>query len=101
MQFPVDADMLGSAETWTLTTSAGDLVLCFMPSGTRGYGDLRREASRERLGKGLNVTVASLRDVIRSKEAAGREQDLAQLPLLRRTLEQIRERERRPPQLER
>ena len=101
MPFPVDADMLGSAETWTLTTSAGDLVLCFMPSGTRGYGDLRREASRERLGKGLNVTVASLRDVIRSKEAAGREQDLAQLPLLRRTLEQIRERERRPPQLER
>jgi hypothetical protein len=99
--FPVDADMLTSAEIWTLTTSAGDLDVCFTPSGTRGYDDLRREASRERLGKGLIVAVASLRDVIRSKEAAGRDKDLAQLPLLRRTLEQIRERERRPPELDR
>lgn len=97
--FPVDAEMLTGAETWTLTTSAGDLDLCFTPAGTRGYDDLRREASRERLGRGLIVTVASLRDVIRSKEAAGRDKDLAQLPLLRRTLEQIRERE--PPGLER
>lgn len=84
---------------WTLVTSAGDLDLCFMPAGTRGYDDLRREASRERLGRGLIVTVASLRDVIRSKEAAGRDKDIAQLPLLRRTLEQIRERERTPPEL--
>jgi hypothetical protein len=99
--FPVDVDMLTSAEMWTLTTSAGDLDVCFTPSGTRGYDDLRREASRERLGKGLTVTVASLRDVIRSKEAAGRDKDLAQLPLLRRTLEQIRERALRPPELER
>jgi hypothetical protein len=92
--FPVDADMLASAEIWALTTLAGDLDVCFTPSGTRGYPDLRREASRERLGSGLTVTVASLRDVIRSKEAAGRSKDLAQLPLLRQTLEQIRERER-------
>lgn len=101
LPFPVDADILGSAEIWTLTTSAGDLDVCWMPSGTRGYDDLRREASRERLGEGLSVTVASLRDVIRSKEAAGRDKDLAQLPLLRRTLEQIREQERRPPEPER
>jgi len=99
--FPVDAEMLTGAEMWTLTTSAGDLDVCFTPAGTRGYDDLRREASRERLGRGLIVTVASLRDVIRSKEAAGRDKDLAQLPLLRRTLEQIRERERKPPELER
>jgi hypothetical protein len=99
--FPVDAEMLASADTWTLTTSAGDLDIHFRPAGTRGYNDLRREASRERLARGLTVAVASLRDVIRSKEAAGRDKDLAQLPLLRRTLEQIRERERRPPWLER
>jgi hypothetical protein len=48
--------------------------------------------SRVHLGRGLSVSVASLRDVSRSKEAAGRDKDLAQLPLLRRTLEQIRER---------
>ncbi len=81
------------AEIWTLTTSAGDLDICFTPAGTRGYDDLRREASRQRLAKGLTVAVASLRDVIR-KEAAGRDKDLAQLPLLRRTLEQIRDRGR-------
>jgi hypothetical protein len=91
--FPFDVDMLRTADMWTLTTSAGDLDICFTPSGTRGYGDLRREASRTRVGPGLSVSVASLRDVIRSKEAAGRDKDLAQLPLLRRTLEQIRGRE--------
>jgi hypothetical protein len=47
---------------------------------------------RTRIGPGISVPVASLRDVIRSKEAAGRDKDLAQLPLLRRTLEQIRQR---------
>lgn len=98
--FPTDAEMLASAEMWTLTTSAGDLDIHFRPTGTRGYDDLRREASRERLARGLTVAVASLRDVIRSKEAAGRDKDIAQLPLLRRTLEQIRERERRPPERE-
>lgn len=92
---PLDAEMLDSADLWTLTTSAGDLDLCFTPAGTRGYDDLRREASRERLDKRLTVTVASLRDVIRSKEAAGRDKDLAQLPILRRTLELTRERDRR------
>jgi len=92
--FPADAELLASADTWTLSTTAGDLDLCFAPAGTRGYGDLRREATRERLGEGLDVIVASLRDVIRSKEAAGRDKDLAQLPLLRRTLEEIRKRGR-------
>jgi len=89
--FPLDADMLRKTDLWTLTTSAGDLDICFTPSGTRGYRDLRREASRIRVGPGITVSVASLRDVIRSKEAAGRDKDLAQLPLLRRALEQIRE----------
>lgn len=99
--FPLDAEMLRGAEMWTLTTSAGDLDHCFMPVGTRGYEDLRREASSVRLGEDLVVNVASLRDVIRSKEAAGRDKDIAQLPLLRRTLERIRERERTPSEGER
>jgi hypothetical protein len=90
--FLVDAEMLATAKLWTLTTPHGDLDIAFTPSGTRGYGDLRREASRTRLAPGLRVEVASLRDVIRSKEAAGRDKDLAQLPILRRTLEEIRRR---------
>ena len=95
--FSVEAEMRRGADLWTLTTSAGDLDVCFTPAGTGGYDDLRRDASRERLDRGLTVSVAPLRDVIRSKEAAGPDKDIAQLPLLRRTLEQIRERDREPP----
>ena len=89
--FPIDADMLTSAASWTLTTRAGDVDLMFSPAGTDGYDDLRRGARRERIA-GVTVAVAALADVIRSKEAAGREKDSMQLPILRRTLEQVRER---------
>jgi pantothenate synthetase len=64
----------------------------FLPAGTRGYDDLRNGARRERIA-GVTVAVAALADVIRSKEAANREKDNMQLPVLRRTLEQIRVRE--------
>jgi hypothetical protein len=91
--FPVDAEMLATAETWTLTTRVGDLDLAFLPAGTQGYEDLRRDALSVELGDALTVQVASLADVIRSKEAAGREKDRMQLPLMRRTLEEIRARQ--------
>lgn len=91
--FPVDAEMLATAETWTLTTRVGDLDLAFLPAGTQGYEDLRRDAMSVELGDALTVQVASLADVIRSKEAAGREKDRMQLPLMRRTLEEIRARQ--------
>ena len=89
--FPIEAEMLATAESWTLSTSAGNLDLVFAPAGTGGYDDLRRGASRERIA-GIEVPIASLADVIRSKEAAGREKDVMQLPILRRTLEQLQER---------
>jgi hypothetical protein len=95
--FDISSEALAGAEMWTLTTAAGDVDLCFVPAGTRGYEDLRREASRTWLERGLVVDIASLRDVIRMKEAAGRATDLAQLPVLRRTLELVRERERDAP----
>ena len=95
--FPLEVGMLESADSWTLLTRAGELDIVFLPDGTRGFDDLRREASRLQLGENLTVLVASLPDVIRSKEAAGREKDAAQLPLLRRTLEEIRRREHEQP----
>jgi hypothetical protein len=60
------------------------------PAGTGGYKDLIRDADELKVAVDpeLVVTVASLADVIRSKEAAGREKDRATLPLLRRTLEE-------------
>jgi hypothetical protein len=90
LPFPVEPELLATAETWNLTTRLGELDLAFDPAGTGGYDDLRRDATLVELASGLTVAVASLADVIRSKEAAGREKDRAQLPLMRRTLEEIR-----------
>jgi hypothetical protein len=95
VSFPIEAAMLGSVENWTLTTRAGNLDLVFSPDGTGGYDDFRRGARREQIA-GIRVAVADLADVIRSKEAAGREKDSMQLPILRRTLEQTRSRRREP-----
>jgi hypothetical protein len=98
--FPIDADMLGRAESWALRTRLGDLDIVFAPTGTQGFDDLSREAVLTDLGTThpVRVLLASLADVIRSKEAANREKDRAQLPALRRTLEIRRERQRRPPE---
>jgi hypothetical protein len=91
--FPIEAEMLATADTWTLTTRVGGLDLMFLPAGTRGYDDLRNGARQERIA-GVTVTVAALADVIRSEEAANREKDNMHLPILRRTLEQTRVRGR-------
>ena len=74
-----------------MTTEAGDLDVTFCPSGTQGFGDLRRDAVRIEAGERLHVLVASLADVIRSKEAAGREKDRLALPRLRRLLDRLGE----------
>ncbi len=96
--FPIGADMLRRAEAWTLRTRLGDLDIVFVPAGTQGFDDLSPDAVLTDLGRTLpvRVLIASLADVIRSKEAANREKDRAQLPALRRTLEILRERQRRP-----
>jgi hypothetical protein len=84
--FDHDGESLAAANTWNLTTAAGDLDVTFVPAGTSGYTDLRRDAIEVDV-LGLSILVASLADVIRSKEAAGRLKDLAALPTLRRMLE--------------
>ncbi len=87
---PFDTGLLESGSIWTLVTRFGDLDLVVTPDGTAGYPDLIRDADalRVAVGPDLVVEVASLADVIRSKEAAGREKDRAALPMLRRALEE-------------
>ena len=75
------------AAVTALQTRGGSMTVVPLPEGTRGYDDLRRGATREELTDTLEASVASLADVIRSKEAAGREKDRAVLPILRRVLE--------------
>ncbi|HEY5578368.1 MAG TPA: hypothetical protein VIL12_01625 [Acidimicrobiia bacterium] len=90
VEFPIEPELLAAATSWTLTTRWGDLDLVFLPSGSGGYRDLIRDASNLRVSEqdGLTVMVASLSDVVRTKEAAGRDKDRAALPLLRKTLEE-------------
>lgn len=87
LPFAYDAASLAAARTWNLVTDAGDLDLSFEPSGTQGYPDLRRDASDAQL-YGLTVQIASLADVIRSKQAANRPKDQRVLPTLREILAQ-------------
>lgn len=75
---------LSDDSTLNLTTRAGDLDLAFRPSGTQGYRDLKRDSVEIETAQDVRVLVASLADVIRSKEAANREKDRAALPRLRR-----------------
>jgi hypothetical protein len=88
LQFAHDARSLSHGQVWNLITRAGDLDISFVPSGTRGYADLRRDAVTIAI-HGIDVIVASLADVVRSKEAAGRDKDRAALPMLRRLLNQL------------
>lgn len=65
-----------------LVTTAGPLDLTIMPAGTEGYPDLIRNATDIEY-QGVEVPTASLEDVARSKEAAGRPKDLRTLPAIR------------------
>ncbi len=87
--------------TWTFATKHGYLVVALLPDGTRGYDDLRRSATREQLTDTVTVFVAALADVIRSKEAAGREKDRAVLPILRQVLERSNTKDRHDRAMER
>lgn len=86
LPFDHDARSLAGVSLLNLSTWFGDLDLSFEPIGTAGYEDLARDARRFDLG-GAKVLVASLADVVRSKEAADREKDRLVLPTLRRLLE--------------
>jgi hypothetical protein len=87
LAFGHDAESLARAEIWNLVTRHGRLDITFRPSGTTGYSDLVRDAVHLTI-LGADVDVASLADVVRSKEAADREKDRLVLPVLRRLLEE-------------
>lgn len=87
VDWPLDERSFDQGTSWTFTTSCGLLDIHLRPDGTGGFADLRRDASAEPLTATLTVSVASLADVIRSKETAGRDKDLRVLPALRLVLE--------------
>lgn len=87
LPFDHTARSLAGVSLLNLTTRFGDLDISIEPVGTAGYEDIARDAKPFEVG-GARVLVASLADVVRSKEAAGREKDRLVLPTLRRLLEE-------------
>ena len=92
LAFDRSAAALGRAVMWNLVTTAGRLDIAFVPSGTEGYADLAADAE-EFEAFGVRFLVASLDDIIRSKESAGRQKDDEDVLVLRA----LRGRQQRAP----
>jgi len=78
---------LADVDVLDLETDLGELKIVPEPAGTRGYDDLRRAASREHLGFGVRVAIASVGDLARMTSTLGREQDEPALRMLHRVAE--------------
>jgi len=89
LPFDVSAATLERSKLWNLVTAAGRLDLVFEPAGTKGYDELMRSAVRYEVF-GVRIHAASLGAIARSKQAAGRPQDLQDLEVLREMLRRRR-----------
>ncbi len=87
LAFDCSARTLAGAEMWNLVTDAGRLDIAFKPSGTGGYDDLSQSAVRFKVF-GAEILAASLKDILRSKQAADRPQDRQDVLLLRALLKE-------------
>jgi hypothetical protein len=89
-------DALGAVAVISMDTSAGKFQVISSPAGApKGYVDLRRAATAEHLGQGVQPLVASTGDLARMAAALHRDADLQRLPELRRILELEVDRERK------
>ena len=86
--FDPHPSLISSMAMLNLTTRCGDLDLTFTPAGLDGYEGVRQRAVTFEIG-GIQLQVAALSDIIRSKEAADRPKDHATLPILRALQEEI------------
>jgi hypothetical protein len=82
LAFEHDARILAQCTVLNLITRLGELDLVMVPAGDADYEVLVSRAVKVSLHE-VDVTLASLDDVIASKEAAGRPKDRAALPILR------------------
>jgi hypothetical protein len=89
--FDCTARRLAESDLFELLTRAGEMDVVFKPAGSQGFADIDARATSVVIG-GVSVRVASLDDVIRSKEAANRSKDQRALPLLRQLAEELRKR---------
>ena len=72
-----------------LTTTYGDLDCLGAIDQGKSYEDLLPQASEMSLGEGLSVRVLALSALIEMKERSARPKDLAVIPVLRATLDEL------------
>jgi hypothetical protein len=89
LPFDCSAAMLERGDLWNLVTAAGRLDIAFRPSGTDGFDDLIKGAVRFEVYGG-ELLASSLRDILRSKEAADRPQDRQDALIIREMLRSAR-----------
>lgn len=85
LPFSHDAGSHAAVGVWNLVTRFGDFDISFVPTGTTGWPDLDQDAVTLPV-YGISVRLASLADIIRSKQAANRPKDQRVLPVLREIL---------------
>jgi hypothetical protein len=85
---PGESHLLGSGHQ-LLETELGDLDCLGEIDGGKSYDDLIGASIHVEVGGGLRVRVLALRELIEIKRRAGRPKDLAALPVLESTLEEL------------
>ena len=81
------------AHMLNLVTDFGEMDLTFTPAGRAGdYDGWRSSATAELIDEGLIVSVASLDDIIDSKQTANRAKDRMALPYLESLRDELRRR---------
>jgi hypothetical protein len=90
LPFDHDALSLGSMAIINLVSNHGDFDVTFHPSGISSFSEWDEHA-RDTEALGVHFRLASLADVIRSKEAAGRPKDQIAVPVLRELLKRQRD----------
>jgi len=88
---PSASHLLGPGHN-LLKTRAGDLDCLGTIDADLGYEDLEPDSIEIVLGAGLTCRVLELSRLIEIKQRAGRPKDLAVLPVLRATLDELRKR---------
>lgn len=81
VEIPLDERTFTGMVTMTFLTRFGPFDISFIPDGTTGYDDLR-ENSLMLESLNVQIPVASVKDIIRSKRASGREKDAGHLVIL-------------------
>jgi hypothetical protein len=88
---PQESHLVGPGHQ-LLTTIHGDLDCLGSIDNGKSYEDLLEQTVEMKLADGLTIRVLGLRSLIEIKERSGRPKDLAAIPVLRATLDEIERR---------